>query len=123
MKNRILNVLRNAFVSVKSVRVKPTGIVLMRGLVCLMLIPIIIVIITYVLTFIQGYVDEAKNEIIKVGESIIDHAYVVPVLTVLVGLSGLTLDRDGDGIPDKLEESSSFNPIKDERSKNEGNKP
>lgn len=123
MKSRILNVLRNAFVSVKSVRVKPTGIVLMRGLVCLMLIPIIIVIITYVLTFIQGYVDEAKNEIIKVGESIIDHAYVVPVLTVLVGLSGLTLDRDGDGIPDKLEESSSFNPIKDERSKNEGNKP
>lgn len=123
MKSRILNVLRNAFVSVKSVRVKPTGIVLMRGLVCLMLIPIIIVIITYVLTFIQGYVDEAKNEIIKVGESIIDHAYVVPVLTVLVGLSGLTIDRDGDGIPDKLEESSSFNPLKDERSKNEGNKP
>ena len=123
MKSRILNVLRNAFSSVKSVRVKPTGIVLMRGLVCLMLIPIIIVIITYVLTFIQGYVDEAKNEIIKVGESIIDHTYVVPVLTVLVGLSGLTLDRDGDGIPDKLEESSSFNPLKDERSKNEGNKP
>lgn len=115
--------LRNAFVSVKSVRVKPTGIVLMRGLVCLMLIPIIIVIITYVLTFIQGYVDEAKNEIIKVGESIIDHAYVVPVLTVLVGLSGLTIDRDGDGIPDKLEENQSFNPLKDERSKDERNKP
>lgn len=123
MKSRFLNVLRNAFNSVKSVRVKPTGIVLMRGLVCLMLIPIIIVIITYVLTFIQGYVDEAKNEIIKVGESIIDHAYVVPVLTVLFGLSQLTLDRDGDGIPDKLEENQSFNPLKDERSKNEGNKP
>lgn len=123
MKSRILNVLRNAFNSVKSVRVKPTGIVLMRGLVCLMLIPIIIVIITYVLTFIQGYVDEAKNEIIKVGESIIDHAYVVPVLTVLVGLSGLTLDRDGDGIPDKLEENQSFNPLRDERSKDERNKP
>ena len=123
MKSRVLNVLRNAFVSVKSVRVKPTGIVLMRGLVCLMLIPIIIVIITYVLTFIQGYVDEAKNEIIKVGESIIDHAYVVPVLTVLVGLSGLTIDRDGDGIPDKLEENQSFNPLKDERSKDERNKP
>lgn len=123
MKSRILNVLRNAFVSVKSVRVKPTGIVLMRGLVCLMLIPIIIVIITYVLTFIQGYVDEAKNEIIKVGESIIDHAYVVPVLTVLVGLSGLTIDRDGDGIPDKLEENQSFNPLRDERSKDERNKP
>lgn len=123
MKSRILNVLRNAFVSVKSVRVRPTGVVLMRGLVCLMLIPIIIVIITYVLTFIQGYVDEAKNEIIKVGESIIDHAYVVPVLTVLVGLSGLTIDRDGDGIPDKLEENQSFNPLKDERSKDEKNKP
>lgn len=123
MKSRILNVLRNAFNGVKSVRVKPTGIVMMRGLVCLMLIPLLIVIITYILTFVQGYVDEAKNGIIKVGESIIDHTYVVPVLTVLVGLSGLTLDRDGDGIPDKLEESSSFNPLKDERSKNEGNKP
>ena len=123
MKSRILNVLRNAFGSVRSVRVKPTGIVMMRGLVCLMLIPLLIVIITYILTFVQGYVDEAKNGIIKVGESIIDHTYVVPVLTVLVGLSGLTLDRDGDGIPDKLEESSSFNPLKDERSKNEGNKP
>lgn len=123
MKSRILNVLRNAFSSVKSVRVKPTGIVMMRGLVCLMLIPLLIVIITYILTFVQGYVDEAKNGIIKVGESIIDHTYVVPVLTVLVGLSGLTLDRDGDGIPDKLEENQSFNPLKDERSKNEGNKP
>ena len=123
MKSRILNALRNAFNSVKSVRVKPTGIVMMRGLVCLMLIPLLIVIITYILTFIQGFVDEAKNEIIKVGESIIDHTYVVPVLTVLIGLSGLTLDRDGDGIPDKLEENSSFNPLKDERSKNEGNKP
>nr|DAN79208.1 MAG TPA: hypothetical protein [Caudoviricetes sp.] len=96
---------------------------MMRGLVCLMLIPLLIVIITYILTFVQGYVDEAKNGIIKVGESIIDHTCVVPVLTVLVGLSGLALDRDGDGIPDKLEESSSFNPLKDERSKNEGNKP
>lgn len=123
MKSRILNVLRNAFSSVRSVRVKPTGIVMMRGLVCLMLIPLLIVIITYILTFVQGYVDEAKNGIIKVGESIIDHTYVVPVLTVLVGLSGLTLDRDGDGIPDKLEESSSFNSLKDERSKNEGNRP
>lgn len=123
MKSRILNVLRNAFSSVRSVRVKPTGIVMMRGLVCLMLIPLLIVIITYILTFVQGYVDEAKNGIIKVGESIIDHTYVVPVLTVLVGLSGLTLDRDGDGIPDKLEESSSFNPLKDERSKDERNKP
>ena len=123
MKSRILNVLRNALSSVRSVRVKPTGIVMMRGLVCLMLIPLLIVIITYILTFVQGYVDEAKNGIIKVGESIIDHTYVVPVLTVLVGLSGLTLDKDGDGIPDKLEESSSFNPLKDERSKNEGNKP
>lgn len=96
---------------------------MMRGLVCLMLIPLLIVIITYILTFVQGYVDEAKNGIIKVGESIIDHTYVVPVLTVLVGLSGLTLDRDGDGIPDKLEENQSFNPLKDERSRNEGNKP
>lgn len=123
MKSRILNTLRNAFNSVKSVRVTPTGIVMMRGLVCLMLVPLLIVIITYILTFIQGYVDEAKNGIIKVGESIIDHTYVVPVLTVLMGLSGLTLDRDGDGIPDKLEENQSFNPLKDERSKNEGNKP
>ena len=123
MKSRILNVLRNAFNGVKSVRVKPTGIVMMRGLVCLMLIPLLIVIITYILTFVQGYVDEAKNGIIKVGESIIDHTYVVPVLTVLVGLSGLTLDRDGDGIPDKLEENQSFNPLKDERSKDERNKP
>lgn len=123
MKSRILNVLRNAFSSVRSVRVKPTGIVMMRGLVCLMLIPILIVIITYILTFIQGFVDESKSEIIKVGTNIIDHTYVVPVLTVLIGLSGLTLDRDGDGIPDKLEENQSFNPLKDERSKNEGNKP
>ena len=41
---------------------------------------------------------------ISVGINIIDHIFIPSVLTALVGFLALWIDKDGNGIPDKLEE-------------------
>lgn len=69
-----------------------------------MLVPILLVVITYILTFVSGYVDEDRGKIISVGINIIDHIFIPSVLTALVGFLALWVDKDGDGIPDRLEE-------------------
>ena len=44
------------------------------------------------------------NKLINVGINIIDHIFIPSVLTALVGFLALWIDKDGNGIPDKLEE-------------------
>lgn len=44
------------------------------------------------------------SKLISVGINLIDHIFIPSVLTALVGFLALWIDKDGDGIPDKLEE-------------------
>ncbi|KXB87280.1 hypothetical protein HMPREF1867_00670 [Veillonella dispar] len=82
----------------------PTGIFATRALVFIMLVPILLVIIQYVMSFVSGYVSDEANKLINVGLNIIDHIFIPSVLMAIVGFLGLWLDKNNNGIPDKLEE-------------------
>lgn len=84
--------------------IHPTGILATRVLVLIMLVPILLVVIQYIMAFISGYVSDDANKMINVGINIIDHIFIPSVLTALVGFLALWIDKDGNGIPDKLEE-------------------
>ena len=104
MRDKVINSLKRAFRSARVAGIHPTGIIATRGLVLVMLVPILLVVITYVLTFVSGYVDDDRAKIISVGINIIDHIFIPSVLTALVGFLALWVDKDGNGIPDRLEE-------------------
>lgn len=103
MKDKIIQSIKQAFQSVRIVNIRPTGVLATRGLVLIMLVPILLVVVTYVLTFLIGHVSEDKGKLITVGITIIDHIFIPSVLTALVGFLALWIDKDGNGIPDKLE--------------------
>ncbi|KGF47754.1 hypothetical protein HMPREF0872_03360 [Veillonella montpellierensis DNF00314] len=101
---KFINTSKQAYQSVRIATIKPTGILATRVLVFTMLVPILLVVIEYVLVFIDGSVSDDMNKLISVGINIIDHIFIPSVLTALVGFLALWVDKDGDGIPDKLEE-------------------
>lgn len=84
--------------------IHPTGIWATRALVLVMLVPILLVVVAYIMAFAVGYVSDDKQKLISVGINLIDHIFIPSVLTALVGFLALWIDKDGDGIPDKLEE-------------------
>lgn len=89
--------------NVRIANIHPTGIFATRALVFVMLVPILLVVAEYVMVFSQGYVSDDMNKLINVGINIIDHIFIPSVLTALVGFLALWIDKDGNGIPDKLE--------------------
>lgn len=88
----------------RSVNLHPTGIFATRALVFIMLVPILLVVIEYIMAFISGYVTDETNKLISVGINIIDHIFIPSVLMAVVGFLGLWLDKNNNGIPDKLED-------------------
>lgn len=100
----IINRIKKAYQSVRVANFHPTGVLATRVLVLTMLAPILLVISQYIMAFISGYVSDEANKLINVGINIIDHIFIPSVLTALVGFLALWIDRDGNGIPDKLEE-------------------
>ena len=88
----------------RSVNIHPTGIFATRALVFIMLVPILLVVIEYIMAFISGYVTDETNKLISVGINIIDHIFIPSVLTALVGFLALWIDKNNNGIPDKLED-------------------
>ena len=100
----IINRIKKAYQSVRVANFHPTGILATRLLVLAMLTPILLVVTEYILVFIRGYVDDMTLKIIDTGINIIDHIFIPSVLTALVGFLALWIDKDGNGIPDKLEE-------------------
>lgn len=104
MKEKVIQSLKRALQSAKVGGIHPTGVIATRGLVLIMLVPILLVVVTYILTFVSGYIDDDRGKIISVGINIIDHIFIPSVLTALVGFLALWVDKDGDGIPDRLEE-------------------
>lgn len=100
----LINTVKKSYNSIKIANIHPTGMWATRALVLTMLVPILLVVAEYVMVFSQGYVSDDMNKLINVGINIIDHIFIPSVLTALVGFLALWIDKDGNGIPDKLEE-------------------
>ena len=100
----LINTVKKSYQSVRVANFHPTGIFATRALVFIMLVPILLVITQYVMSFVSGYVSDEANKLINVGLNIIDHIFIPSVLMAVVGFLGLWLDKDNNGIPDKLEE-------------------
>ena len=100
----LINTIKQSYKSVRVANIHPTGIFATRALVFIMLVPILLVITQYVMSFISGYVSDEANKLINVGINIIDHIFIPSVLTAIVGFLGLWVDRNNNGIPDRLEE-------------------
>ena len=105
---KLINLLKKSYQSVRVANFHPTGILATRALVLTMLVPILLVITQYIMAFISGYVSDDANKIISVGINIIDHIFIPSVLTALVGFLALWIDKDKNGVPDKLEESNTI---------------
>lgn len=101
---KLVNSIKKSYQSVRVANIHPTGVLATRVLVLVMLVPILLVVTQYIMAFISGYVSDEANKMIGVGINIIDHIFIPSVLTALVGFLALWIDKDGNGIPDKLEE-------------------
>ena len=99
----LINTVKKSYQSVRVANFHPTGILATRALVFIMLVPILLVIAQYVMSFVSGHVSDEANKLINVGINIIDHIFIPSVLTAIVGFLGLWLDRNNNGIPDQLE--------------------
>lgn len=118
-KTKIISTLKGAFQSMRIARIKPTGVLATRALTMVIFIPILLVIVTYAMAFYIGVVSDADAKLISTGITIIDHIFIPSVLTALVGFLALWIDKDHNGIPDKLEEQPKLPALINER---EGNK-
>lgn len=103
MKYQIMNRLKSAYSSIRIANIHPTGVLATRALVLIMLVPILLVVSEYIMSFVRGYVSDDMNKLINVGINIIDHIFIPSVLTAIVGFLGLWIDENGNGIPDQLE--------------------
>ena len=101
---KFVNLVKQSYKSVRVANIHPTGVLATRALVFIMLVPIFLVITQYVMSFVSGYVSDEANKLINVGLNIIDHIFIPSVLMAVVGFLGLWLDKNNNGIPDKLEE-------------------
>lgn len=101
---KLINSIKRSYNSIKIANIHPTGMWATRALVLTMLVPILLVVTQYVMSFISGYVSDEANKLINVGITIIDHIFIPSVLTAIVGFLGLFVDRNNNGIPDRLEE-------------------
>lgn len=108
---KLINSIKKSYNSIKIANIHPTGMWATRALVLTMLVPILLVVAEYVMVFSQGYISDDMNKLINVGINIIDHIFIPSVLTALVGFLALWIDKDGNGIPDKLEEQPKIPPL------------
>jgi len=108
---KLINSIKKSYNSIKIANIHPTGMWATRALVLTMLVPILLVVAEYVMVFSQGHVSDDMNKLINVGINIIDHIFIPSVLTALVGFLALWIDKDGNGIPDKLEEQPKIQPL------------
>ena len=107
----LINGIKKAYQSVRVANIHPTGVLATRVLVLIMLVPILLVVTEYIMAFVGGYVSDESNKLISVGINIIDHIFIPSVLTALVGFLALWVDKDGNGVPDKLEEHPKLPPL------------
>lgn len=118
MKYQIMNRLKSAYGAVRVANIHPTGVLATRALVLIMIVPILVVVGLFVIATAYGFISDDTNKLIAVGINIIDHIFIPSVLTALVGFLALWIDKDGNGVPDKLEETPKIpiNNVVNERS-------
>ena len=102
---KFVNSIKQSYKAVRVANIHPTGVLATRALVFIMLVPILLVVVEYIMAFISGYVSDETNKLISVGINIIDHIFIPSVLTALVGFLALWIDKNNNGIPDKLEDN------------------
>lgn len=119
---KIINTIKKSYQSVRVANIHPTGVLATRVLVLTMLVPILLVVTEYIMVFVKGYVSDDANKLINVGINIIDHIFIPSVLTSLVGFLALWVDKDGNGVPDKLEEQQKLPTLTNEREENKREK-
>lgn len=100
--------------TLKGTTIKRSGVIATRAFLVVLFIPVILVIVTFLLAVMSGHVSESNTKIIETGLNIIDRIFIPSVLTTVVGFLGLFVDKDNDGIPDKLE-NNTFNNSNDMR--------
>lgn len=120
---KLINLLKKSYQSVRVANFHPTGILATRALVLTMLVPILLVVVEYIMAFISGYVSDEANKLISVGINIIDHIFIPSVLTALVGFLALWIDKDKNGVPDKLEEQPKIQPLSNITERSDYNAP
>ena len=67
LKAKVIRSMKGAFNSIRVNRIHPTGILLTRLLILIMILPIILVIAQYIMSFIAGYVSDDNYKIITIG--------------------------------------------------------
>lgn len=103
---RLIDAGKKIYSSVRVAKVHPTLVWGARILILIMLTPIILSTIAFAQSFAAGYVSDANEKLINMGTYLIDHMYGQPgVVISLTALLAIGIDRDGDGLPDKLEET------------------
>ena len=104
-----INTVKKSYQSIRVAKVHPTLVWGARILILIMLTPIILAIMTYAISFYLGEISSTNDKIITMGAFLIDHMFGAPgVIVSLTGLLWLSVDRDNNGIPDKLEESNTI---------------
>lgn len=105
MKYQIMNRLKSVYSSIRIANIHPTLVWGARVIILVMLTPIILATMAYAISFYLGEISSANDKIITMGAFLIDHMFGAPgVIVSLTGLLWLSVDRDNNGIPDKLEQ-------------------
>lgn len=121
---KIINSLKKSYQSIRVAKVHPTLVWGARILILIMLTPIILAIMAYAISFYLGEISSANDKIITMGAFLIDHMFGAPgVIVSLTGLLWLSVDRDNNGIPDKLEEQPKIQPLSNITERSDYNAP
>lgn len=124
MKYQIMNHLKSAYGAVRVANIHPTLVWGARILILIMLTPIILATLAYAISFYLGEISSANDKIITMGAFLIDHMFGAPgVIVSLTGLLWLSVDRDNNGIPDKLEEQPKIQPLSNITERSDYNAP
>ena len=124
MKYQIMNRLKSAYGAVRVANIRPTLVWGARILILIMLTPIILATMAYAISFYLGEISIANDKIITMGAFLIDHMFGAPgVIVSLTGLLWLSVDRDNNGIPDKLEEQPKIQPLSNITERSDYNAP
>ena len=120
----LINTVKKSYQSIRVAKVHPTLVWGARILILIMLTPIILAIMAYAISFYLGEISSANDKIITMGAFLIDHMFGAPgVIVSLTGLLWLSVDRDNNGIPDKLEEQSKIQPLSNITERSDYNAP
>ena len=124
MKYQIMSRLKSVYSAVRVANIHPTLVWGARILILIMLTPIILATMAYAISFYLGEISSANDKIITMGAFLIDHMFGAPgVIVSLTGLLWLSVDRDNNGIPDKLEEQPKIQPLSNITERSDYNAP